>query len=151
MRNGPARGATEIDGPTDLVGAEDDSRTVIALVKGVLTKRLDGSLVEVRIHFEISLEQNVWSQLEPDVVAVQNEDQIIFLADGLQPLHVSKQSLDFGKMLLVGIGLFMSAPVDQDGSRIVEDGGGEEKLAEVSVATCRRNEVVEASLAIAAR
>ena len=54
-------------------------------------------------------------------------------------------------MLLVGIGLFMSAPVDQDGSGIVEDGGGEEQLAKVSVATCRRNEVVETSFAIAGR
>lgn len=149
MRDSPARGATEVDGPTDLVWAENDSGTVIALVESVLTICLDGSLVEVRVHFEISLEQDVWPQLEPDVVAVQNENQIVFLADGLQPLHVSKQSFDFGEMLLVRIGLFMGSPIDQDGRRIVEDGGGEEELAEISVATCCRNEVVETSLAIA--
>jgi len=122
---------------------------MIALVKSVLAKSLNGSPVHVCVHLEISLEQNVRSQLEPDVVSIQDQDQIIFLADGLQPLHVSEQGLDFGEMLLVGIGFFMGAPVDQDRGGVVEDGGGEEQLAEVSVATCGRDEVVEAGLAIA--
>jgi hypothetical protein len=52
-------------------------------------------------------------------------------------------------MLLVRIGFFMCAPVDQDRGGVVEDGRGEQQLAEVSVATCRRNEVVETGLAIA--
>jgi hypothetical protein len=53
-------------------------------------------------------------------------------------------------MLLVRVGFFMCAPVDQDRGGVVEDGGGEEQLAEVSVATCRWDEVVETGLAIAA-
>jgi hypothetical protein len=150
VRNGPARRATEIDGPTDLVGTEYDGGTMIALVECVLAECLNGSLVEVRIHVEISLEQNIGSQLEPDVVAVQDEDQIIFFAYRFQSLHVGEQGLDFGKMLLVRVGFFMCAPVDQDRGGVIEDGGGEEQLAEVSVATCRWDEVVETGLAIAA-
>ena len=53
-------------------------------------------------------------------------------------------------MLFVGVSFFMGAPVDQDGSRIAENGRGEEKLAEVAVATCRWDEVVQTGLAIAA-
>lgn len=90
MRNSPARRATEIDGPTDLVRAEYDGSTMIAFVESVLAESLNGALIHVRVHLEISLEQNVRSQLKPDVVAVQDEDQIIFLADGLQPLHVGE-------------------------------------------------------------
>jgi hypothetical protein len=52
-------------------------------------------------------------------------------------------------MLLVRVGFFMGTPVDQDRGWVVENGGGEQQLAEVSVATCRRNEVVETGLAIA--
>lgn len=53
-------------------------------------------------------------------------------------------------MLLVRVGFFMCAPVDQDRGGIIEDGGGEEQLAEVAIAACRWDEVVKASLAIAA-
>jgi hypothetical protein len=52
-------------------------------------------------------------------------------------------------MLLVRVGFFVCAPVNQDRGGVVEDGGGEEQLAEVSVATRRWNEVVETGLAIA--
>ncbi|KAG9954920.1 hypothetical protein KCU85_g224, partial [Aureobasidium melanogenum] len=52
----------------------------------------------VRVHFEISLEQDVWPQLEPDVVAVQNENQIVFLADGLQPLHDRMSVVPYAKV-----------------------------------------------------
>lgn len=150
VRYGPAGRAAEVDGPTNLIGTEDDSGTVIAPVKSILAVCLDGPLIEVGIHLEVSLEQDIWSQLEPDVVSVQDEDQVILLANGLQPLEISQKSLDLGEMLLVGVGFFMCAPVDQDGSGIVEDGGREEQLAEVSVATRRRDEVVETSFAAAA-
>ena len=52
-------------------------------------------------------------------------------------------------MLLVRIGFFMCAPVDQDRGGVVENGGREQQLAEVSVATRRWNKVVETGLAIA--
>jgi hypothetical protein len=151
MRDGPTGRSTKVDGPTDLVRAKDDCRAVMASLKGILAICLYGSLVKIGRHVKVPLEQDIGPQLEPDIVAIQNENQIIFLANGLQPLEIGQQCFDLCEMLLVGVGLFVGAPVDQDRSGVFEDGRREEELAKVAIATCCGNEVVKTSFGIARR
>ena len=75
--DGPAGRATVVDGPAQLVWPENHRLLHVVLLDNLGTVLIDQPLVRLLVALVKPLDQDIWSQLEPDIVAVDDEDQIL--------------------------------------------------------------------------
>ena len=108
---------------------------------GGVAQGLRYPLVGCIIYGKVSLYQHICTQLEPNIVAIDDEDQVIVLALG-KARQVFKDLVDLCNVLDVCVIVFLGRPIDKSRFGVIEDGGREKELAEVSVAASGRYEEV---------
>lgn len=112
-----------IDRPADLVGPHEDGLAKAALMElsDADPESLRQMIVSALDELEITLDHDVGGKLDEDVVAIDNNGQVVVFL-GWKGIEVALHGAELGEVSFCGIKFVDAVPAEQDRDRVAVDG-----------------------------
>lgn len=140
----PAGGAAEVDGVAEDVGAVEEGGIHVVFSDVFDAEFVFDTLVVGSDGLVVAFEEDIWTELEDDVEAVDEEDEVVFTA-GREAVEIAQRCGDLGHVTFSSVEFAFAVPGEDERWRVRIYRGRRNEAAEVHIVGCCRGHEMHAT------
>jgi len=133
--NEPAGGAAEVDGVAEDVRAVEERGVHVVFSDVFDAEFVFDAFVVGADGIVVAFEEDIWAELEDDVEAVDEEDEVVFTA-GREAGEIAQRCGDLGHVTFSSVEFALAVPGEDEGWGVGINGGRRNEAAEIHIVGC---------------